>query len=534
MNGAAYEAMNLAALYDLPVVFFLENNFYAVSTHVREQTRETRLAARAQGLGIPAIEVDGMDLMAVRKAMDWARQRITQDRGPVFIEILTYRFFHQQGATLGSAFGYRSKDEEDDWQARDPVVHFPRQLVARKVVTEAQVAEIDRRSRALCDEAVDWLTEREPGSNRRRIVPAHWPDPARVDHGIRGDLSELKGERTRELEEVAPDELVEAKYQDCMATALRVNLERAPEMIVLGEDIHRLRGGTHGATRGLPEAFPERVIPTPICENGFIGMALGAALNGLRPVVEIMFPDFCLVGADALFNGVNKVRHMFGGDFPVPIVVRSRVAAGTGYGSQHMGDACGLFALYPGWRILAPSTPFDYIGLMNAAIRCDDPVMVMEHVDLFPTTGPIPKDDLDYIVPIGKAKIARAGRACTVVAYSKMVGLALDATVETGIDAEVIDLRTVDPWGMDWATVEASVRRTGRLLIVEQGARGPTLGARIAQEIQERCFDWLDHEILRVTGGDAAPVVSKVLEQAALAGPPQVAAGLRAVVSPAH
>jgi 2-oxoisovalerate dehydrogenase E1 component len=121
-----------------------------------------------------------------------------------------------------------------------------------------------------------------------------------------------------------------------------------------------------------------------------------------------------------------------------------------------------------------------------------------------------------------------------VVAYSKMVGLALDAAVETGIDAEVIDLRTVDPWGMDWATVEASVRRTGRLLIVEQGARGPTLGARIAQEIQERCFDWLDHEILRITGGDAAPVVSRVLEQAALSGTSQVAAGLRAVVSPAH
>jgi hypothetical protein len=142
--------------------------------------------------------------------------------------------------------------------------------------------------------------------------------------------------------------------------------------------------------------------------------------------------------------------------------VRSRVAAGTGYGSQHMGDACGLFALYPGWRILAPATPFDYIGLMNAAIRCDDPVMVMEHVDLFPTTGPIPKHDLDYIVPIGKAKIVRAGGACTVVAYSKMVGLAVDAAVETGIDAEVIDLRTVDPWGMDWATVEA--RDPGALL----------------------------------------------------------------------
>ena len=534
MNGAAYEAMNLAALYDLPVVFFLENNFYAVSTHVREQTRETRLGARAQGLGIPAIEVDGMDMLAVRRAMAWACRTIREARGPVFIECLTYRFFHQQGATLGSAFGYRDKAEEEAWRARDPVAHFPRQLVARGVVTEARLADIDRRCRALCDQAAGSLTEPTPDSNRRRIVAALWPDPATADDGIRGDLAELADARACEAEDVPSARMVTAKYQDCMATALGRNLERFPEVIVLGEDIHRLRGGTHGATRGLPERFPERVIATPICENGFVGMALGAALNGLRPIVEVMFPDFFLVAADALFNGVAKVRHMFGGGFPVPIVVRSRVAAGTGYGSQHMGDACGLFALYPGWRILAPSTPFYYIGLMNAAVRCDDPVMVMEHADLFPSEGPIPKDDLDYIVPIGRPKVVRPGDACTVIAYSKMVWLAVQAAEESGIDAEVIDLRTVDPWGMDWTTVEASLRRTGRLLIVEQGARGPTIGARIAQEAQERCFDWLDHEILRVTGGNAAPVVSKVLEQAALAGLDDVVAGLRAVTAAAR
>ena len=189
-----------------------------------------------------------------------------------------------------------------------------------------------------------------------------------------------------------------------------------------------------------------------------------------------MFGDFCLVAADQLFNQCAKVRHMFGGKFPVPIVVRVRVSSATGYGSQHSGDPSGIFALYPGWRIVAPTTPFDYIGLMNAALRCDDPVLVIEHVQLFQTEGPVPKGDLDYCVRLGAARVVRPGRACTVLASAAMVGEALAAAEETGIDAEVIDLRSLDPYGLDWATVGASVKRTNRVMIAEQTTRGITFG----------------------------------------------------------
>lgn len=527
-NGAAYESMNLAALYGLPVIFFLENNLYAVSTHVREQTRETRLSARGVGLGVPSIEVDGMDLMAIRKAMQWAVDHIRRASGPVFLEALTYRFFHQQGGLPGSAFGYRDKDEEKSWRDRDPLVTFPRALAQKGVIAERDIGDFDARALELVNGAVEALTEVEPNSNRKRVIPALWPDKTEVERHIRGDLSELAGERFRELEDFPEAELKEAKFIDCVPEVMLANMERDAHLVVLGEDVHRLRGGTAGATRGIDQRFPDRLIGTPICENGFVGMALGAALNGLHPVVEIMYPDFCLVAADQLFNQVGKVSHMFNG-IPVPLVVRSRVSAGAGYGSQHSMDASPLFALYPGWRIVAPSTPFDYIGLMNSALRCTDPVLVVEHTDLYPSAGLVPVSDRDYCVPLGSAKVVRQGAACTVLSYLSMVRPCVAAAEETGVDAEVIDLRTLDPLGLDWETIETSVRKTNRLLIVEQTARGTSHGARIAKEAQLRLFDWLDHEIVHVTGTDSAPVVSKVLEQAALAGLDEVKAGLARV-----
>lgn len=529
--GTSAESLNLAALYDCPVIFFVENNLYAVSTHLREQTREQRLTSRGPALGVPAIEVDGMDPLAVRKAMQWAIERIRTDRGPVLIEAKTYRFFHQQGPAPGSAFGYRTKAEEEEWRKRDPIRAFPAKLAELGVMTADDATRLSARARKLVEEAATTLTEPVPGSNTRRIAPSLWPDPAEVETGTRGDLSELEGLRTLEIDRVPVAQMKEVKLLDVISESMLRNMQRDDRIYVLGEDVHRLRGGTAGATRGIVERFPDRLVGTPICENGFTGMALGMGMNGLRPVVEIMYPDFCLVAADQLFNQLAKVRHMFGGNFPMPVVVRSRVSAGAGYGSQHSMDASGLFSLWPGWRIVAPSTPFDYIGLLNAAVRCDDPVLVVEHTDLFQTTGLVPADDWDYIVPIGKARIARPGTACTVITYLSMVPVSVDAAGETGIDAEVIDLRTLDPLGLDWETIGRSIAKTNRVLIVEQTARGTGHGARIAEEIQDRFFDWLDAPVMRVSGVNSAPVVSKTLETAALAGPAEVRAGLKRLMA---
>jgi len=295
----------------------------------------------------------------------------------------------------------------------------------------------------------------------------------------------------------------------------------------MGEDVHRLNGGTNGATRGLAAAYPDRVLGTPISENAFTGLAGGIALDGrFRPVVELMYADFMWVAADQLFNQIGKARHMFGGTSPVPYVLRSKVAIGTGYGSQHSMDPAGIFATQPGWRIVAPSTPYDYVGLMNSALRCEDPVVVLEHVDLYGSTGPGPTDDLDYCLPVGRAAVRRDGGALTVVAYLAMVPEALAAVEEAGIDAEVIDLRWLDRASLDWDTLGASIRKTNRVLIVEQGPVGTSYGGWLADEIGRRMFDWLDRPIDRVTGGEASPSISKVLERAAIVKREEIAARL--------
>jgi len=236
--------------------------------------------------------------------------------------------------------------------------------------------------------------------------------------------------------------------------------------------VHRLRGGVSGFTRSALEQFPGRVLAMPIAENGFTGVALGAALRGLRPVVEIMFGDFCLVAADQIGNGVAKARHMFGSGFPVPVVMRVRVSPHTGYGSQHSGDPSALFRLFPGWHVVQPTTAFDYVGLLNTAFRSNDPVAIIEHVEFYQREGLVPREERDYCIPFGKAKVIRPGSACTVLTTSVMAPLAVKVAEETGIDAEIIDMRSIGQLGTDWPLVLDSLARTNRVVIAEQVATG--------------------------------------------------------------
>jgi len=209
----------------------------------------------------------------------------------------------------------------------------------------------------------------------------------------------------------------------------------------------------------------------------------------------------------------------------VPFVLRSKVATGTGYGSQHSMDPAGVLTTAPGLRVVAPSTPFDYVGLMNSALRCKDPVVVLEHVDLYNSTGTGPVEDFDYCIPVGKAAFRRRGDDLTVISYLSMVSRCLEALDQVGtVDADVIDLRWLDRASVDWAAIEESVKKTNNVLIVEQGAVGTSYGGWLADEIQRRVFDWLDQPVQRVTGGEASPSISKVLERAAFASTEEIVA----------
>jgi 2-oxoisovalerate dehydrogenase E1 component len=533
--GSVLETLNLASAWKLPLCFFMENNGYAVSTTVEEATGEPRLSARALGFGITAWRVDGMDPLAVHLAMERAAARLRAGQGPVVIEALVYRFFHQNGPYPGSAFGYRTREEEAQWRARDPLDRVAREMTRLGLIDEAGVAAVRAQAVEAMKVAAAALVEPDPApgakAGARRIRPELWPDPAFVDVGIRGDLSELAGARTTERASFA-GQVRRGKFIEAVSAVMDRRMGTDPRIVVLGEDVHKLSGGTNGATKGLPAKYPGRVLGTPISENAFAGLGGGLALDGrFRPVVEFMYPDFLWVAADQVFNQIGKARHMFGGRNPVPLVLRTKVAMGSGYGSQHLMDPAGIFATSAGWRIMAASTPFDYVGLMNAALAVDDPVLMLEHVDLYAAEGEIPVDDLDYQIPFGTAAVRRAGTDVTVLSYLSMVARAAEAIERTGIDAELIDLRFLDRASLDWDTVGASVRKTNAVLIVEQGTLGTSYGGWLADEIQRRFFDWLDQPVQRVTGTESSPSISRVLEQAAITTTDTIAAGLERVRS---
>ncbi len=530
--GSVLETMNLASAWKLPLCFFIENNGYAVSTTVNEATGEPRLAARGQAFNIPSWTVDGMDPLAVHLAMAQALAHMRTGKGPTIIEANVYRFFHQNGPFRGSAFGYRSKEEEDTWRKRDPLDLMARKMIERKLITAPQVATLRANIQAAMQQAMGALVEADPNGKqgKRRIRPELWPNPDFCNVGIRGDLSEFKGARIED-EHTFQGRRESRKFIDVIADVMNRRMETDTSIVVIGEDVHRLKGGTNGATRGLKDRFPDRVLGTPISECAFAGLGGGLAMDQrYKPVIEFMYPDFMWVAGDQIFNQIGKARHMFGGDNAVPLVLRTKVAMGTGYGSQHSMDPAGIFATSPGWRIVAPSNPFDYVGLMNAALLCQDPVLVIEHVDLYNSSGLAPVDDLDFVIPPGMAAVRRAGKEVTILSYLSMVGHALEAVEQIGIDAEVIDLRWLDRASIDWKTIELSVQKTNAVLIVEQGSLGTSYGAWLADEIQRRYFDWLDQPVQRVTGSEASPSISKVLERAACARTEEVVEGLRRVM----
>ncbi len=526
--GSVLESMNLTAAWDIPMVFFIENNLYAVSTTVDEATKEHRLSGRGTGFGIPSWRVDGMDPLAVWHVMQEVEAHVRSGNGPAVVEAEVYRFFHQNGAFPGSAFGYRSKEEEEHWRSRDPLDRVANEMIELGLITQEQVSATRQQAVDAMQKVAAELLEADPDGKpgARKIKAELWPDVSFVDVGLRSDLSELAGAKTLEQDSYTGSK-TDIRFVDAIAKGMDRQMELDERIIVLGEDVHRLKGGTNGATKGLSDKYSDRVLGTPISENAFAGLGGGMAMDGrFRPVVEFMYPDFLWVAADQVFNQIGKARHMFGGQNPVPLVLRTKVAMGSGYGSQHLMDPAAIFVTAPGWRIVAASNPFDYIGLMNTALKMDDPVLMIEHVDLYGQRGEIPADDLDYQIEFGKARLVRQGKDATVISYLNMVNVAAEALEQTGIDADLIDLRFLDRASIDWDSIEASIKKTNSVVIVEQGVQGTSYGGWLSDEIQRRFFDYLDQPVQRVHGREASPSISKVLERASIAGLEEVVAGL--------
>lgn len=530
-QGCFHEVANMAALWKVPVLYVVENNLYAVGTAVDESSFVKDLALRSLGHGIDSLIVDGMDPLAAYLAVRDATQSMRENPFPQLIEAKTYRFRHHGGGLAGSAFGYRSKEEESAWMQMDPVRAFPDTLVRSGVITPQDDEHLRSLARESVGQAIEFCTETREGA---RVIPeASWPTAATAKLHLRGQEDWTASARFSERTDFTA--LKPMTYVQAIAGVTLRNMVQDERVIVLGEEVANLNGGAYAATRGIKEAFPERLINTPISETGFVGMAGGLAASGLRPVVEIMFPDFALMASDQLFNQIGKLRHMYGGQMHFPLVLRTRVAAGFGYGGQHSMDPAGLFALFSGWRILAPSNAFDYVGLFNTALRFDDPVLIVEHGMLYAKEDQVPvtdggTHDLDFFIEYGKASIVRPGEHVTVLTYLTGVQQCLtiaDELAAEGLSAEVIDLRTLDYAGLDYAAIGESIRKTGCALIVEQAPRSMALGGRISDEIQERFFDYLDCPVSKLSALDVPPPVSRRLENAVLPSYAAIQSALR-------
>ena len=309
--------------------------------------------------------------------------------------------------------------------------------------------------------------------------------------------------------------MAEIPYWQAVRDALREEMLRDEKVFVMGEDVG-IYGGAYGATRGLYEEFgPERVRDTAISEAAIAGAAVGAAMCGYRPVAEIMYMDFLTIAMDQLCNQGAKNRYMFGGKTTVPMVLRTEGGAGRCIAAQHSQSLESWFMHVPGLLMVAPATPYDAKGLLKASIRCNDPVLFIEHKMLYKSTGEVP--DGDYIVPLGEAAVRREGKEITVVSYSRMAlrcQSVCEKLAEDGIDAEMIDLRSLKP--LDMRRVLASVKKTGRLLLVSEGCKDNNLVNEIAVRVNEHAFDYLDGRICRLCAANVPVPMSPVLEDAAI------------------
>ena len=321
----------------------------------------------------------------------------------------------------------------------------------------------------------------------------------------------------------------EMSYRDALREALFEEMQRDERVFIIGEEVGRY-GGAYGVTRGLFQEFgARRVVDSPISEAGIVGLGVGAAITGLRPVVELMYVDFVGLAMDQIANQMAKFRYMTGGQLTIPLVLRTQGGTGRSAGAQHSQSLESWLVHVPGLRVVMPATPGDAKGLLKTAVRCNDPVVFIEHKALYSAKGEVPEEE--YTIPLGKAALLREGRDATILCYSGMVSLALEAAAALsaeGIEAEVVDLRSLSP--LDTETILASAVKTGRVAVVSEAHRTLGMGAELSALITERCFDQLKAPVLRVAGSDT-PVPASILEKISIPTEEGVVQGIRKLVS---
>jgi 2-oxoisovalerate dehydrogenase E1 component len=504
-QGAFHEAINLAAVWRLPAIFFCENNGYAEFSPASSQ-HAASLEQRAAGYGVPFFAVDGNDVAATATVMREVVDRVRRGDGPAVVEATTYRW---HGHYEGDPERYRSSDELDHWKQRDPLQIHRRRLEALGVghnVLQGIENEVDRDLDRAVDEATGFAA----------------PAPETLHHFV-------TRERPRPPEATISPDAPTIRVLDAIHDALEHELESDDRVFAAGVDVGD-GGNVFGLMRGLKERFGDRVRDTPISETAIMGLGVGAAMAGLRPVVELMYLDFLGVCFDQLLNQAAKLPYMTGGAAEMALTVRTQFGAGRSSGSQHSQSLEALLAHIPGLTVVMPSTPADTYGLLRASIQDPNPVIFIENRLLYGSKGPQPPEG--YVAPIGRAAIVRPGSDVTVVSVSRMFHDALAAADqladEEGISAEVIDLRTIAP--LDTTTILSSVERTSRLVIAHEAVIPFGIGAEIAAVVAREAFWHLDAPIERVGAAATPAPYAPGLERAWLPDQADIADAIRRTV----
>jgi 2-oxoisovalerate dehydrogenase E1 component len=537
-NGVVLESLNFAVQAQFtnalagnhrtgfPIVYVIQNNHYGMTHRTdNEVTGIARMARRGAGFAddnMHAEVVNGMDVLAIRDAVRRAAALCREGRGPVLVEADTYRYY---GHSLSDPrYEYRTKDEEAAWKAVDPVEGFKKQVLACGVMSESELLALESRVRDRNARAAV------------RAAKAADPDPKDVITFMYTDTAETEVPAEHRNPPIIKELPVikradgQITYRDAIKEALVEEMRRDARVIFYGEDVADY-GGAFKLTKGLLEAFGrERCFNTPISEAAICGTAVGAAMVGLRPVIELMYMDFALMASDQISNQAAKWHYMSGAQVEVPLVIRASVGGGKGYGGQHSQTLESVFTHIPGLYVVYPSTPYDAKGLLKAAIRDNNPVMYVESQLLYAKKGAVP--ETDYLVPLGVADVKREGSDLTFVAWGPAVHDCLKAAeklqAEAGVSAEVVDIRSLVP--LDLETILRSVRKTGHCVVASHSVHIGSYTGEIASTIQERTFDDLDGPVVRVGAKNGIAPQSAVLEAVFYPTPEDLVAAARSIL----
>ncbi|CAF5119252.1 unnamed protein product, partial [Rotaria sp. Silwood1] len=495
-EGDFHEALNVAAVWDLPVIFIIENNGYGLSTPTNEQYRCNNLVDKAIGYGMKGMQIDGNNILEVFHTIKQAREYCIKEQKPILIECLTFRM---RGHEEASGTKYVPKELFEEWGRKDPVKNFEQFLIEENVITEMQVSDIRNGFRNHIE------SELQVAYNAAEMV---------VDTGVEmKDVYSQTSTVNSFQSSVVSRQSTEKRFIDAIKEALQQSMQKHQNLVIMGQDIAEY-GGAFKITEGFVEQFGKhRVRNTPICESAIVGAALGLALEGYKSIVEMQFADFVTVAFNQIINNLAKVHYRWG--VAANTVVRMPTGAGVGAGPFHSQSNEAWFIHTPGLIVVYPSNPYDAKGLLIAAINNPNPVLYFEHKVLYRSiSGNVPSEY--YEVEIGKANTVNSGDDITIITYGAAVHWALDyAKANTDISIEILDLRTLTP--LDYTAIKNAVAKTGKVLLLHEDTLTGGIGGEISAWINEHCFEMLDAPILRCASLDTPIPFNMDLEKNFLA-----------------